>query len=76
MQGKPPAGATATNSFINFLRKRLEPIRTAPAEKDPSNKAPLWAVSLMTGMGRCMSCKPWKEGDICFRRVQTVFHCR
>jgi S-formylglutathione hydrolase len=36
MQGKAPAGATTTNSFIRFLRARFEPIRAAAAEKDPS----------------------------------------
>ncbi|MGA3240962.1 MAG: alpha/beta hydrolase-fold protein [Bryobacteraceae bacterium] len=36
MQGKPPAGATATNVFLRFLRARFEPIRAAAAEKDPS----------------------------------------
>jgi S-formylglutathione hydrolase len=36
MQGKPPAGATATNAFIHFLRTRFEPIRAAAAEKDPT----------------------------------------
>jgi hypothetical protein len=36
MQGKPPAGATTTNSFISFLRAHFEPIRTGAAEKDPA----------------------------------------
>lgn len=36
MQGKPPAGATNTNSFISFLRARFEPIRAGAAEKDPT----------------------------------------
>lgn len=36
MQGKPPAGATTTNSFISFHRAQFEPIRAAAAEKDPT----------------------------------------
>jgi S-formylglutathione hydrolase len=36
MQGKPPAGATTTNSFISFLRAHFEPIRAGAAEKDPT----------------------------------------
>lgn len=36
MQGKPPAGATATNAFIRFLRARFEPLRAQAAQRDPS----------------------------------------
>jgi S-formylglutathione hydrolase len=36
MQGKPPAGATTTNAFIDFLRARFEPIRAQAAEIDPT----------------------------------------
>jgi hypothetical protein len=36
MHGKPPAGATATNAFVAFLRARFAPIRAAAAEKDPT----------------------------------------
>lgn len=36
MLGKPPAGATNTNSFIRFLRAHFEPIRAGAAEKDPT----------------------------------------
>jgi S-formylglutathione hydrolase len=34
MQGKPPAGATTTNAFIDFLRARFEPIRAQAAQSD------------------------------------------
>ena len=34
MQGKAPAGATATNAFIHFLRARFEPLRTQAAQSD------------------------------------------
>jgi S-formylglutathione hydrolase len=34
MQGKPPAGATATKAFLQFLRARFEPIRAAAAKED------------------------------------------
>lgn len=34
MQGKPPAGATTTRAFIQFLRARFEPIRAAAAKED------------------------------------------
>jgi S-formylglutathione hydrolase len=36
MKGKPPAGATTTNAFLQFLRARLEPIRAAAAKEDPT----------------------------------------
>jgi S-formylglutathione hydrolase len=36
MKGKPPAGATTTEAFLQFLRARLEPIRAAAAKEDPS----------------------------------------
>jgi hypothetical protein len=36
MQGKPPAGATTTNAFIQFLRSRFEPIRSQAVELDPT----------------------------------------
>ena len=36
MQGKPPAGATTTNAFIDFLRTRFEPIRAQAAQSDPA----------------------------------------
>jgi S-formylglutathione hydrolase len=36
MQGPPPAGATATNAFLEFLRARFEPLRNLAAEKDPA----------------------------------------
>jgi len=34
MQVKPPAGATTTQSFIDFLRARFEPLRASAAERD------------------------------------------
>jgi S-formylglutathione hydrolase len=34
MQGKPPAGATATNAFIRFLRAGFEPLRAQAAQND------------------------------------------
>ena len=36
MQGRPPAGATTTHAFIQFLRKRFEPIRSQAAQLDPT----------------------------------------
>jgi S-formylglutathione hydrolase len=36
MKGKPPAGATTTNAFLQFLRARLEPNRAAAAKVDPT----------------------------------------
>jgi S-formylglutathione hydrolase len=36
MQGKPPAGVTATNAFIDFLRARFEPLRAQAARIDPT----------------------------------------
>ena len=36
MQGKPPAGATTTNEFIQFMRSRFEPLREKAAEPDPT----------------------------------------
>ncbi len=36
MKGRPPAGATATNAFIRFLRARFEPIRAQAAQSDPA----------------------------------------
>ena len=36
MQGKSPAGATTTNSFIRFLRSRFEPLRAQAAQSDPT----------------------------------------
>ncbi len=36
MQGRPPAGATATEAFLAFLRARFEPIRAAAAKEDPT----------------------------------------
>jgi S-formylglutathione hydrolase len=36
MQGKPPAGATATHAFIRFLRARFEPLRAQAATEDPA----------------------------------------
>jgi S-formylglutathione hydrolase len=36
MQGKPPAGATTTNAFIQSLRARFEPLRNAAAASDPT----------------------------------------
>jgi S-formylglutathione hydrolase len=37
MQGKPPAGATTTSAFIDFLRARFEPIRAQAAETDTTS---------------------------------------
>ena len=34
MTGKPPAGATTTNAFIDFLRVRFEPLREQAAQSD------------------------------------------
>ncbi len=36
MQGKPPAGATATNAFIRFLRAGFESRRAEAAQRDPT----------------------------------------
>jgi hypothetical protein len=36
MQGKPPAGATTTQAFIEFLRTRFEPVRAEAAKIDPT----------------------------------------
>jgi S-formylglutathione hydrolase len=36
MKGKPPAGATTTNVFLDFLRTRFEPIRASAANEDPT----------------------------------------
>ena len=36
MKGKPPAGATATEAFLHFLRTRFEPVRAAAANEDPT----------------------------------------
>ena len=36
MQGKPPAGATATEAFIRYLRARFEPLRAKAAQRDPT----------------------------------------
>jgi S-formylglutathione hydrolase len=36
MQGKPPAGATATRAFVDFLRAGFEPLRTQAALSDPT----------------------------------------
>ena len=36
MQGKPPAGATTTDAFIQFLRSSFEPIRSEAAKLDPT----------------------------------------
>src|SRR5947209_136316 len=36
MRDRPPAGATATNAFIRFLRARFEPLRAEAAQRDPS----------------------------------------
>jgi S-formylglutathione hydrolase len=38
MQGKPPAGATTTDAFIQSLRARFEPLRAKAAEGDPTTK--------------------------------------
>jgi S-formylglutathione hydrolase len=35
-QGKPPAGATTTNAFIQFLRASFEPLRAQAAKSDPT----------------------------------------
>lgn len=34
MQGKPPAGATSTRAFIEFLRARFDPLRSDAARTD------------------------------------------
>jgi hypothetical protein len=44
MQGKPPAGATATERFIQTLRARFEPLRDKAAERDPTVKRRLGPV--------------------------------
>jgi S-formylglutathione hydrolase len=36
MKGRPPAGATTTNVFLDFLRTRFEPIRASAANEDPT----------------------------------------
>ena len=36
MQDKPPAGATTTSAFIQFLRAGFEPRRTQAAQSDPT----------------------------------------
>jgi len=36
MKGRPPAGATTTEAFLQFLRARLEPIRATAAKEDPT----------------------------------------
>lgn len=36
MQTKPPAGATTTRAFIDFLRSKFEPIRSQAAQIDPT----------------------------------------
>jgi S-formylglutathione hydrolase len=36
MKGKPPAGATTTKVFLDFLRTRFEPIRASAANEDPT----------------------------------------
>jgi len=38
MQGKPPAGATTTKAFIDFMRAGFAPLRAQAAEKDPTTK--------------------------------------
>jgi S-formylglutathione hydrolase len=38
MQGKPPAGATTSEAFIQFMRARFEPLREKSAESDPTVK--------------------------------------
>ena len=38
MQGKPPADATTTNAFIDFLRKNFEPLRAQAQQADPTTK--------------------------------------
>jgi S-formylglutathione hydrolase len=38
MKGKPPVGATTTDAFIQFMRKRFEPLRDKAAESDPATK--------------------------------------
>ncbi|HUB78834.1 MAG TPA: alpha/beta hydrolase-fold protein [Bryobacteraceae bacterium] len=38
MKGTPPAGATTTNAFIQFMRAQFEPLRENAAERDPSVK--------------------------------------
>lgn len=38
MRGKPPAGATTTNAFLDFMRTRFEPLRAQAAESDPNVK--------------------------------------
>ena len=38
MQGKPPAGATTSEAFIQFMRARFEPLREKAAESDPAVK--------------------------------------
>ena len=36
LQGKPPARATTTKAFLDFLRTRFDPIRAAAANVDPT----------------------------------------
>ena len=36
MQGKPPAGATGTQTFIDFLRTRFDVVRSQTAQTDPT----------------------------------------
>ena len=36
MKGKPPAGATTTNAFVEFTRARFEPQRKKAGEGDPA----------------------------------------
>jgi len=36
MQGKPPAGATTTQAFLDGLRSRFEPLRAQAAKQDPT----------------------------------------
>lgn len=38
MQGKPPAGATTTQAFIQFLRSSFEPLPAQAAATDPTTK--------------------------------------
>jgi S-formylglutathione hydrolase len=46
MRGKPPAGATTTEVFIQFLRGRFEPIRAAAAKEDPSTNRRFGSLGL------------------------------
>jgi S-formylglutathione hydrolase len=38
MQGRPPAGATTTNAFLQFLRARFDPLREEAARLDPDTR--------------------------------------